>query len=775
MPNSSCNQLLESYLEIRLLAARAAIDASELQRADLIYRELAATGVADPRPYCNLGVLALMQNRASEAITWLRQALVQDPDHARSHLNLGQALQLDKRPQEAMTAFRLALSLDPQLAEAWNNLGSMLAGEGKLEQAMAAYRRALSIRSDYVQAAANLSNVLFSLAETLRLQGRLDEAIASYEECLCWVNGDHHLVLPVAQGLILCGQADQALISLLPQLAIRPADSELLTLVGSALQELGEFGQAIEHYHRAVQLDPGQLNAHIQLGHCYSILGLQSKAIRQLQAGLAIAPTSLGLRCNLAVALRCQGYLDASMAELEQVLQQEPEQQQALMIQLFNCSISSEQLSPLALELSQRFWRGVRRPIPSPGLGVPGADNLGQLGDQPSSLQLAQIALAAAGSQHGSAVSIGPADGRIRIGFLSAEIGNHVVGTFLSSFLAHYDRSRFAVELFVANRRFEANATTMAHQVDHHWMLNGMEVGPARELLRSRQIDVLVDTTGFTANTAITLLAERCAPIQCHYIGYHATTGLDTIDWFIGDDETLPEAFASQFVEGLWRLPRPWLARAPNPNLPLAMSTTTEPGPVLGCFNQLVKLSQETLAYWAAALQAVPASRLVIKDRSTVDAEACARISGYLAGLGVAPDRISYCGYRGSWMEHMDDYNGIDLALDATPWSSATTGFDALEMGVPLVAIRGRCTSARMSAAILRGLGRPEWIANSPNQFAAIVSELCADLARLRAGKQVLRQQVQSSPLFDGADLSRCLQQAFIEMLARASAHSCKV
>lgn len=773
MSNSFYNQLPESYLEDRLLAARAAIDASELHRADLIYRELAATGVADPRPYCNLGVLALMQNCASEAISWLRQALVQDPDHARSHLNLGQALNLDKRPQEAMTAFRLALSLDPQLAEAWNNLGFMLAGEGKLEQAMAAYHQALSIRSDYVQAATNLSNVLFSLAETLRLQGRLDEAIASYEECLCWVGGDQNLVLPVAQGLILCGQADQALVTLLPQLAMCPDDSELLSLVGSALQELGEFGQAIEHYHRAVQLDPAQLNAHIQLGLCYSMLGLQSKAIRQLQAGLAIAPTNLGLRCNLAVALRCQGYLDASMAELEQVLQQEPEQQQALMIQLFNCSISSEQLSPLALDLSQRFWRGVRRPGPS--LGVPAADNLGPLGDQPCSLQQGQIALAASCSQGDLALPMAPADDRIRIGFLSAEIGNHVVGTFLSSFLAHYDRNRFAVELFVSNRRFEANATTMADQVDHHWMLHGMEIGPARALLRSRRIDVLVDTTGFTANTAIALLAERCAPIQCHYIGYHATTGLDTIDWFIGDDETLPEAFASQFVEGLWRLPRPWLARAPNPNLPLATSTTSEPGPVLGCFNQLVKLSQETLAYWAAALQAVPASRLVIKDRSTVDAEACARISGYLAGLGVAPERISYCGYRGSWMEHMADYNGIDLALDATPWSSATTGFDALEMGVPLVAIRGRCTSARMSAAILRGLGRPEWIADSPNRFAAIVADLCADLARLRAGKPILRQQVQSSPLFDGADLSRCLQQAFIAMLASASARSCKV
>jgi predicted O-linked N-acetylglucosamine transferase (SPINDLY family) len=104
------------------------------------------------------------------------------------------------------------------------------------------------------------------------------------------------------------------------------------------------------------------------------------------------------------------------------------------------------------------------------------------------------------------------------------------------------------------------------------------------------------------------------------------------------------------------------------------------------------------------------------------------------------------------------------VALDTTPWSSATTGFDALMMGVPLVAIRGGCTAARMSASIVQGLGRPEWIAETPEQFAAIVAELCADLPALRASKQELRRGVQASPLFDGVDLTRHLEQAFLVM-----------
>jgi predicted O-linked N-acetylglucosamine transferase (SPINDLY family) len=358
-------------------------------------------------------------------------------------------------------------------------------------------------------------------------------------------------------------------------------------------------------------------------------------------------------------------------------------------------------------------------------------------------------------------------DRRLRVGFLSAEIGNHVVGSFLSSFLDHYDRSRFAVELFVASRRFDATAERMAAQADHHWLLSGMAPDLARALIRSRQLSILVETSGFTRDSGIELLAERCAPVQCHYIGYHATTGLDTIDWFMGDQETVPESFAPQFVEGLWRLPRPWLARRPDPSLPPALSTASGPEPVLGSFNQLTKVREETLSHWLAALQALPGAHLVIKDRSVNDPVVRERITAFLGRGGVAADRIRFLPPIGSWEEHMAAYNQLDVALDATPWSSATTGFDALAMGVPLVAIRGGCTSARMSSAILKGLGRPEWIAETPDQFGAIVAGLCADLPALRAGRQSLREEVLACPLFDGADLCRALEQAFQAMAAQ--------
>ena len=772
-------------LEARLAEAHSAAAAGDRALAERLYREMVAADVRDVRAYCNLGVLALLEKRFDEAVGWLEKAVALDPDHARSHLNLGMALQLEQRTAEAITVLQRAVKLDPQQAEAWNNLGFVLAQNDQPQEAMAAYQRALELEHGYAVAAQNLSvllahsgnpqegeqvlrqlppeaarkpAVLFHLGEMLRLQGRLEEAQAAYGESLERDSEDAELRLGVGVALMGAGQADQALMVLLPVLAMRPDDSAALVAVGWCLQELGEDLQAIDLFQRAIAIDPTNTSARNLLGICYGLQGLHGEAIREFRAGLEQDAKGLDLHFNLAGSLRSQGMLDASMAEIEQLLADHPEHLDALKAQLFSCSIGSERLAPLALELSQRYWSWVRR---RSNLVVQFPAMAGATPAKPSIASSLPLQRGPLQPLHLPEVRL---DQRLRIGFLSAEIGSHVVASFLFSFLDHYDRDRFAVELFAASRRFDAMASEMAGLADHHWLLDGMDLERARDLIRSRKLDILVETSGFTADSAIELLAERCAPVQCHYIGYHATTGLDTIDWFIGDAETVPEAFSPQFVEGLWRLPRPWLARRPEPSLPPAFSESRDPVAVLGSFNQLAKVREETLRYWAAALHAVPSSRLVLKDRSVADAQSCERIVKTLKGQGVDACRITFLGHVGSWKEHMATYNQLDVALDTTPWSSATTGFDALAMGVPLVAIRGGCTAARMSASIVKGLGKPEWISETPDQFAAIVAGLCVDLPFLRASKQELRSRVLASPLFNGVELSRDLEHAFLAM-----------
>jgi len=58
-------------------------------------------------------------------------------------------------------------------------------------------------------------------------------------------------------------------------------------------------------------------------------------------------------------------------------------------------------------------------------------------------------------------------------------------------------------------------------------------------------------------------------------------------------------------------------------------------------------------------------------------------------------------------------------------------------------------------ASVLKGLRRPECIAETPEQFARIVAKLGTNLACLRTAKTKLSGEIIASPLSDGDEICR--------------------
>lgn len=88
------------------------------------------------------------------------------------------------------------------------------------------------------------------------------------------------------------------------------------------------------------------------------------------------------------------------------------------------------------------------------------------------------------------------------------------------------------------------------------------------------------------------------------------------------------------------------------------------------------------------------------------------------------------------------------MALDTTPWSCATTAFEALGMGVPFVAIRGDTTSGRMSSSIVSAAGMSYLIAETKEEFANIVANLSISRRHIRSSKDGLQEQARAGILF---------------------------
>ena len=156
-------------------------------------------------------------------------------------------------------------------------------------------------------------------------------------------------------------------------------------------------------------------------------------------------------------------------------------------------------------------------------------------------------------------------------------------------------------------------------------------------------------------------------------------------------------------------------------------------------------------------MASVPGSRLVLHIKET---RARLGLLEFFAERGVSSDRISLIGYQNG-PDYMATYGQIDIALDTSPFAGGTTSFDALWMGVPLVTLAGERSSSRGGASILTSLGRPEWIARSPQEYIAIAQRLAADpqaLATIRSG---LRAELQASPLMDNAGFTRELEDLY--------------
>ena len=53
--------------------------------------------------------------------------------------------------------------------------------------------------------------------------------------------------------------------------------------------------------------------------------------------------------------------------------------------------------------------------------------------------------------------------------------------------------------------------------------------------IRSLDVDVALDLSGWTSNHFLAGFMARLAPIQINYLGYFASSGLTEMDYWLGD------------------------------------------------------------------------------------------------------------------------------------------------------------------------------------------------------------------------------------------------
>lgn len=166
---------------------------------------------------------------------------------------------------------------------------------------------------------------------------------------------------------------------------------------------------------------------------------------------------------------------------------------------------------------------------------------------------------------------------------------------------------------------------------------------------------------------------------------------------------------------------------------------------------------------WSAILKRLPGAKLVIDSTNFQDEALCAGLKAKFEAEGVAGERLEIGFHSPPW----DVLRGMDIGLDCFPHNSGTTLFETLYMGVPYVTLAGRPSVGRLGSSILEGVGHPEWIASSEDEYVEKVVALASDLGSLAAVRSTLRSEMEACPLMDEADFARSVEQGYRQMYAR--------
>ena len=670
----------------------------------------------------NLATAFAAQGNHDHAVDAYKQLLATHPRHRAGWTNLGKSLQNLKRYEEAAQCHRSVLGNHPDDCEAWLNLGAVEALLGRQDAAAECFTQLLKRAPQH-------SLAHFNLGRIRQDQGRLQDAVSHYRQAVqcdaAYVNAWNNLGVSL-KSLKQFAEAETCFRKIV---TLTPNSATAHFNLGNVLRAQDRSQEAAESYRRGLQFDRQHVESYINLGTALTSAGDFSAAENSYRTALEVCPQSIEVHLNLASVLQLQGRMNEAAAVYERAEKIDPTceavKSSALMLPLYQPEI-------LQTEILRRHCEWGAR--------------------------LANLTAADSSFSHDR-----NPQRRLRIGYVSPDFRMHPVGFFMESILRNHDRERFDVTCYTEHRD-DDHVTDRLRPLSQSWRSTcGRTDDDVARMIRDDQIDMLIDLAGHTSGNRLAVFARRPAPVQMTYLGYGTTTGLSAVDYRITDAIADPPGETHGHSEELLRVPGGILCYSPPPNAPEVVSLPAQQsGQVtFGSFNKLSKLSKPTLDVWAAVLRSVPASRLILKNRSFANDTVCARYRAEFVARDIDVDRIELIGPTASITGHLELYGRVDVALDPFPYNGATTTCEALWMGVPVISFRGKAFVERMTASLLTTVGLTEFIVESPKEYVAAACHWAASIQQLAELRQRLRTMASDSPLCDEPAYVRGLEEQY--------------
>lgn len=709
----------------------------------------------------------LKQNRlALDALRTIAQKLPEDPE---AHLAVARFILKEEDNnnrelvQEAERYAQRALEIDPQLLPAYHSLGiAMILLDHNLDTLTGQLQYALTLYPD--------DPLLYKyLGAALLQNNRPEEAHPILKRAVEIAPDDHQNQFNLAGAYLARNDPHSALGHLYQATQLNPLYTKALHKLGQVLTSMNNSAAAVPFLERANQIEPKNPEILLNLGIANVNAGYHAQAIEPLQRLNALSPDNVP----------CLNVLGLAFIEMAQYAEAEKLLQHALTLdpsydQLYQ-SLGRLESMQGNFDQAERHFERAKSLWNTPDLNVIS----GMLFTRNYTLTLTPEDNLKGASYYGQLLAAEsppplaawlnpPPTPLSRIGFVSGDLNQHPVGYFLEGLLPHLQATGLEIIAYDTNINRDELSARIRPYFSRWLSATDWNNNYFAQHIYDNQIQILIDLSGHTGKNRLPVFARRPAPIQMTWLGYWATTGVQHMDYVLGDPYVAPIGEEWHFLEQIWRMPETYICFT-APDVPVEVATTPclEQGYItFGCFNNLAKVNEHVIAVWAAILNALPTAKLFLKTKQLGSDVVVNKIQRQFAAHGVAPNRLILEG--ASPRAHLlACYNRVDITLDPFPYPGGTTSCEALWMGTPVLTRRGDRFLSRMGESILHNAGLPDWVAADDEEYIQKAVFFAQNTQALNDLRSKLRQQVLLSPLFDPARFAINLYDALRGMWQR--------
>lgn len=310
-------------------------------------------------------------------------------------------------------------------------------------------------------------------------------------------------------------------------ICIQPKFADAYSNMGNTLREMRDIYGARLCFKKAIEINPSFADAHCNLASIYKDMGNIVEAIDSYKMALKLKPEFPDAYCNLAHCLQIICNWDDYAERMHNIVLIVEEQ------------LKSEKLSSVH---------------PHHSILYPLSNELRrEIAARQANLYSEKVNL----STKETFRHLQKLKGRLRIGYVSSDFGNHPTSHLMQSIPGFHDRSKVEVFCYALN---PDDATTFRRKIvtetEHFVDLSKVTCNiEAARRINSDGIHILINMNGYTKGARNEIFALKPAPIQVMWLGYPGTSGADYMNYIITDIISSPMTAAADFSENFAYMP----------------------------------------------------------------------------------------------------------------------------------------------------------------------------------------------------------------------------